>query len=60
MAWGEREKKREKKGNKKLKRTGERKRGKRRTLENEGMQVLAWLGLIGYRDFRSEKIEWFC
>ena len=37
-----------------------RKEGKRRTLENEGMWVLAWLGLIGYRDFRSEKIEWFC
>lgn len=31
-----------------------------RTLENEGMWVLAWLGLIGYRVFRSEKIEWFC
>ena len=34
--------------------------GKRRTLENEGMEDLAWLGLIGYRDFRSEKIIWFC
>lgn len=36
------------------------KEGKEKTLENEGMWVLAWLGLIGYRVFRSEKIGWFC
>lgn len=39
---------------------GLKKKGKRRTLENEGMDDLAWLGLYGYRDFRSEKIGWFC
>lgn len=39
---------------------GLKKTRKEKTLENEGMWVLAWLGLIGYRVFRSEKIGWFC
>ena len=60
MAWGEREKERRKNRNIKHKER-EKERGEReRTLENEGAEDLAWLGLIGYRDFRSEKIEWFC
>lgn len=51
---------RDKKGNKKIENRGKRKEKKRGTLENEGMDGLAWLGLIGYRVFRSEKIGWFC
>lgn len=61
--WRNREKergKRDKKGNKKIENRGKRKEKKRGMLENEGVEDLAWLGLIGYRDFRSEKIEWFC
>ena len=60
MAWEEREKREKEKQKNKTQRKGKRERERERTLENEGMQVLAWLGLIGYRDFRSEKIEWFC
>ena len=60
MAWEEREKERRK--NRKIKhKEKEKERGKgKERWKMKGCEDLAWLGLIGYRDFRSEKIEWFC